>query len=160
MTNTTSNFTYHQTNLLSWRQSFPVFPGSIDQPLRDTIRDYFDGLYYGALLLLVKPNDKYRPIEAPAHNPASLPTAASMQNSVELRKLSHIAFASIYVLRSAAKRVELSSFISWLIGYRVFKAGLVFLRSVLILSSFRRRYCTVEQGTILFLLFISQRTRH
>ncbi|KAF3929728.1 hypothetical protein AA313_de0209431 [Arthrobotrys entomopaga] len=140
MTSPNKNFTYHQTNLLSWRQSFPVFPPSIDQPLRDTIRDYFDGLYYGALLLLVKPNDEYRPVDVPPNH-----TASSMQASQELRKLSHIAFASIYVLRSAAKRVELSSFISWLIGYRVFKAGLVFLRSVLILSSFRRRYCTVEQ---------------
>ncbi|KAK6342235.1 hypothetical protein TWF730_001712 [Orbilia blumenaviensis] len=147
MTHPTKNFTYHQTNLLSWRQSFPVFPASIDQVLRDTIRDYFDGLYYGALLLLIKPNEKYRPADSSPHTPShSLSvTANSMQTSQEHRKLSHIAFASIYVLRSAAKRVELSSFISWLIGYRVFKAGLVFLRSVLILSSFRRRYCTVEQ---------------
>ncbi|KAF3181747.1 hypothetical protein TWF225_006948 [Orbilia oligospora] len=147
MTHPTKNFTYHQTNLLSWRQSFPVFPPSIDQVLRDTIRDYFDGLYYGALLLLIKPNEKYRPVDSSPLTPSnglSL-TNSSMQTSQDHRKLSHIAFASIYVLRSAAKRVELSSFISWLIGYRVFKAGLVFLRSVLILSSFRRRYCTVEQ---------------
>ncbi|KAF3922316.1 hypothetical protein ABW20_dc0109346 [Dactylellina cionopaga] len=113
MTHPSKNFTYHQTNLLSWRQSFPVFPPCVDQALRDTIRDYFDGLYYGALLLLVKPNDKYRPIEHPTPNHAnsSLATANSMQTSPEHRKLSHIAFASIYVLRSAAKRVELSSFI-------------------------------------------------
>ncbi|KAJ6263905.1 hypothetical protein Dda_0042 [Drechslerella dactyloides] len=141
MTHPTKNFTYHQTNLLNWRQSFPAFPPAIDQPLRDTIRDYFDGLYYGALLLLVKPNDQSKPSER--HTGNSIPNAT--MTSPEHRKLSHIAFASIYVLRSAAKRVELSSFISWLIGYRVFKAGLVFLRSVLILTGFRRRYCTVEQ---------------